>query len=175
MATAVLSTVLHHLHALTDDELTDAQLLERFVRTGDGATFAGLVRRHGRLVLGVCRRLLGGGPDAEDAFQATFLVLARRAGAIRKQAAVASWLYGAAYRISLQLKLQRARRRQRENAGDVSLEHIAERQTMRADPAARASLRELGTILDEELQRLPAGCREGLVLCHLEGLSHAEA
>ena len=90
MATAVLSTVLHHLHALTDDELTDAQLLERFVRTGDGAAFAGLVRRHGRLVLGVCRRLLGGGPDAEDAFQATFLVLARRAGAIRSAPAAVS-------------------------------------------------------------------------------------
>jgi RNA polymerase sigma factor (sigma-70 family) len=175
MAAVALTNVVHHLRSLAGPEPSDAQLLARFLSTGDNTAFAALVRRHGRLVLGVCRRLLGTGPDHEDVFQATFVILARRAGAIRKQSSVASWLYGVAYRLALQLKAQRARRRRRETTADTPLDQIAETQTMRADPTARASMRELGTILDEELQRLPAGCRDALVLCHLEGLSNTEA
>jgi RNA polymerase sigma factor (sigma-70 family) len=173
MAAATLSTVLHHLRSLTVDELSDQQLLERFAGTADEAAFAALVRRHGPLVHGVCRRVLGQGPDLDDAFQATFVVLARKAAGIRKQAAVASWLYGVAYRLALELKAQLGRRHRREAI--TSLEHLAETQPMRVDPSTRASLHELGAILDEELQRLPAASRDALVLCHLEGLSNSEA
>jgi RNA polymerase sigma factor (sigma-70 family) len=176
MAAIPLTAVLHQLRSLTSPEPSDGQLLERFATSGDQAAFADLVRRHGRLVLGVCGRLLGNGPDQEDAFQATFLVLARRVGTIRNQASLASWLYGVAFRLARRLQTQRAKDAQRRyHGGSVPLEQIPERQTMRTNPADRASMREMGTILDEELQSLPAGCREAIVLCHLEGLSHTEA
>jgi RNA polymerase sigma factor (sigma-70 family) len=175
MAAVPLTTVLHHLSALAVDQLSDGQLLERFIATADEAAFATLVQRHSRLVLGVGRRLLGVGPDVDDVFQATFVVLARKAASIRKQATLASWLYGVVCRLASDVQDQRGRRRQRERNIVGSLDHLAETQTMRVDPGARASLCEVGTILDEELQRLPAGCREALVLCFMEGLSHAEA
>jgi RNA polymerase sigma factor (sigma-70 family) len=171
MAAIPLTNVIDHLRSLAVDELSDKQLLDRFTRTADEAAFTTLVRRHGPLVLGVCRRMLGAGPDLDDAFQATFVVLARKAAGIRRQTAVASWLYGVAYRLSLKLRAGRSRRKRHENP----LQQLAETRTMRVDPAARASLSELGLILDEELQRLPAGCRDALVLCHMEGLSNAEA
>jgi RNA polymerase sigma factor (sigma-70 family) len=174
MAAAPLASVLHHLRSLATDELSDQQLLQRFAGTADEAAFATLVRRHGPLVLGVCRRVLGGGPDLDDVFQATFVILARKADSIRKQGAVGSWLYGVAYRLALELKTQIGRRRHRES-GSPTLENLAETQPMHVDPSTRASLHELGTILDEELQRLPATSRDALVLCHLEGLSNSEA
>ena len=131
------------------------------------------MHRHGKLVFTVCRRVLGTGPDQDDAFQATFAVLATKHAGIRKQGSVASWLY-VAYRLALQLKARRTRRQKREgNCGD--LDQFLETPAMRVDPAARAILSELGTILDEELQLLPAGWRDALILCHLEGLSTAEA
>jgi RNA polymerase sigma factor (sigma-70 family) len=175
MASVSLTTVFHHLRSMASSEENDGVLLQRFVGTADETAFSALVRRHGRVVLGVCRRILGTGPDVEDVFQATFVVLARKAASIRKQASVASWLYGVAYRLAVQIKGQRGRRQKREQAVDSSLDQMAETQTMRVDPCANASMRELGTILDEELQRLPDGCREALVLCFMEGLSHAEA
>jgi RNA polymerase sigma factor (sigma-70 family) len=175
MATVPLTTVLHHLRSLAVDEWSDVQLLERFAGSADEAAFAALVRRHGALVLGVAGRVLGAGPDLDDVFQATFLVLARRARSIRNRTSLASWLYGVAFRLALRLKSQRSRRRQLEQTGDICLQQIEENPTMRAEPGARASLRELGTILDEELQSLPATCRDALVLCHLEGLSCSEA
>jgi RNA polymerase sigma factor (sigma-70 family) len=175
MASVSLTTVFHHLRSMAVDEENDGLLLQRFVGMADETAFGALVRRHGRVVLGVCRRILGTGPDVEDVFQATFVVLARKAGSIRKQSSVASWLYGVAYRLAVQIKGQRVRRQKREQVVDSSLDHRVETQTMRVDPCANASIRELGTILDEELQRLPAGCREALVLCFMEGLSHAEA
>jgi RNA polymerase sigma-70 factor (ECF subfamily) len=106
--------------------------------------------------MGVCRRLLGRAEDAEDAFQATFLVLARKAGSIRKRESVASWLYGVAYRTAARARdqIQRRRRRERE-ALDMSA----------TKSAAEAAWPELQPILDEELQRLPDKYRRPLVLC----------
>jgi RNA polymerase sigma factor (sigma-70 family) len=170
-----LDALLHHLQTLAVDEASDGQLLERFVATADEAAFAALVRRHGGLVHGVCRRFLGAGPDVEDAFQATFLVLARKAASIHAQSSVGSWLYGVAYRLALRLKSQRARRKKLETPSGAFLDQIGETKSMRVDPSSRAHLGELAAILDEELQRLPTDCRDAVVLCHLEGLSNAEA
>src|SRR5436305_12549636 len=94
--------------------VSDGDLLERFVSCRDEAAFGMRVRRHERLVFGVCRRLLGAIHDAEDAFQATFLVLARKAAAITRRQALAAWLYRVAYRLALRLRAERGKRRARE-------------------------------------------------------------
>ena len=108
--------VLNGLRRLTDphDQLTDGQLLSRFVAERCESAFAALLQRHGSLVYGVCRNILRHEQDAEDAFQGTFLVLAHKAAAIRKQASVGSWLYGVAYRIARTARVAAARRRDRE-------------------------------------------------------------
>src|ERR1700730_2041736 len=110
-----LNPLVRHLRKLVGPpappELTDAELLRRFAHEQDEGAFALLVERHGRLVWTVCRRLLAHEQDAEDAFQATLLVLARKAGSIRKRRSVASWLYGVAYRTSLKTRTTLARRR----------------------------------------------------------------
>src|SRR5215471_12832703 len=103
METQLVGQALHHLRriaAQADDSRLDAELLECYVASRDGAAFARLVERHGPLVLGVCRRVLRHHHDAEDAFQATFLVLARKAASIRRRSALASWLYGVARRVA---------------------------------------------------------------------------
>src|SRR5215470_14126772 len=109
MADAHLAPVLRHIHKLARagaaQHLDDAQLLEGFTRGRDPDAFAALVRRHGPLVWRVCRRVLGDGPDAEDAFQATFLVLAQKAKSIRKPGSLASFLHGTAYRIAQKARM----------------------------------------------------------------------
>jgi DNA-directed RNA polymerase specialized sigma24 family protein len=117
MADRELSSVLGRIAAAADrgsGGVCDAHLLERFVGGGDEAAFELLVWRHARLVFGVCRRVLGNAHDAEDAFQAVFLALARKAGAIGKRAALAGWLYRVACRVSLNARADRARRAARE-------------------------------------------------------------
>src|SRR5437762_1303503 len=111
MAQAQLGTVLRHLQELIgcqrDREVTDAQLLQRYVGQRDESAFAALIQRHGRLVWSVCYSVLHHEHDVEDAFQAAFLVLARRAGSIRRGQTVASWLYRVAYRTALKAGLAR--------------------------------------------------------------------
>src|SRR5438552_14142003 len=136
--------------------LTDGELLERYLTARDEAAFAALVRRHGPMVLGVCRRILRDPHDAEDAFQATFLVLLRRADAVRPREAVGSWLYGVAYRTALEARRSAARRRARQ----VPLD---DQPLPAPDPAD--GWQEIQTLLDGELARLPARYRLAVVLC----------
>ena len=142
---------------------SDAELLGRFVEQHDEAAFELLVWRHGKMVLGLCRRVLRHQQDAEDAFQATFLALARKGSGIRKRTSIGGWLYRVAYRTALA-----ARRGRREQPlGDVTVRTL--------DPASEAAGRELRRALDEEVNRLPERYRLPLILCHFTGKSNAEA
>jgi RNA polymerase sigma factor (sigma-70 family) len=148
---------------------SDAGLLERFVRCRDEDAFAALLARHGPMVLGVCRRVLGDAHAAEDAAQAAFLVLARRAAAIRPPERLASWLYGVARHLALKCLRADARRRRREALGLRPAGHTS------PGPLAEVSARELLLILDAEVARLPEVYRLPVLLCGLEGLSQEEA
>jgi RNA polymerase sigma factor (sigma-70 family) len=162
--------VLRHIRDFAAAEcinrLSDRELLERFALERDEAAFAALVRRHGPLVLGVCRRVLHNRHDAEDAFQATFLALARQAATAGRQALLGTWLYRVAYRTAMRLRSQSAARRQREDQVPPPSP---------SDPLAEVTGRELMTVLDEELHRLPERLRAPLVLCYLEGKTRDEA
>ena len=131
MRHAVLSSFMQMLRRVAArharDEQTDAELLARFVRQGDEAAFEALVHRHGPMVWSVCRRLLTRTEDAEDAFQAAFVVLLRRAGSIRDGSLLGNWLYGVAYRIAVRARVRAAQRAAREKQG------------MLTEPAATAS------------------------------------
>jgi RNA polymerase sigma-70 factor (ECF subfamily) len=144
----------------------DGELLGRFVAARDEAAFAALVGRHGGMVFGVCRRLLDNVHDAEDAFQATFVILTRQAASIRKRDSLASWLYGVAYRVARKARAAAARRR----AGERPVDDFVS-----SDPTAEAAWRELRPVIDEELSRLPAKYRDPIVLCYLEGKTNEEA
>ncbi len=144
---------------------TDADLVGRFAGRRDEAAFAALVARHGPTVLGVCRRLLGDAHAAEDAFQATFLVLARKAGSLRRPEAVAAWLYGVARRVAH--KAARGRPRGAPLPAPAA--------DPRPGPLDEMSARELLGIIDEEVGRLPEVYRLPVLLCCLEGLSQEEA
>jgi RNA polymerase sigma factor (sigma-70 family) len=146
-------------------DLTDRELVERFAG-GDGEAFAVLVRRHGAMVLGVCRRILGHEHDAEDAFQAVFLVLSRKAAALRRKEAVGPWLFGVAHRLALRARQKGRQRREREA-------RLAER--VPAEGPDELTLREARAALDEELAQLPERDRGPLILCYLEGLTRDEA
>ena len=144
MAKGPLGNLLEHIRQLAAAQPTgqrpDGELLERFVRHRDEAAFAALVERHGPMVLRVCRRVLQQAQDAEDACQATFLVLARKAASIRKQASLASWLYGVAYRMASNLKKTVARR----GAPESLLVDVPQ-----ADTTAETTWREARVVLDE--------------------------
>src|SRR5438309_1633261 len=118
MANTQLGAVVRHIRRLRSEESgragSDGELIAAFSSRNDQAAFAGLVERYGPLVLGVCRRVLRQEQDAEDAFQATFLVLARNAGAIRKRESLGSWLHGVAYRVAMRARQQAGRRRMHE-------------------------------------------------------------
>ena len=146
----------------------DAELLERFVRGRDEAAFELLVWRHGKMVFDLCRRLLRHEQDAEDAFQATFVALARRASALSRRESVGGWLYRVAYRIALRARADAARRTARQRAAALRTEHVV-------DAAKEAASRELRQVIDEEVNRLPAKYRVPFVLCQLGTYSNAEA
>jgi RNA polymerase sigma factor (sigma-70 family) len=162
------ATLLRHVRQLLAGRCAapDAELLERFARRGDEAAFATLMQRHGPLVWGTVRRVLGREQDAEDAFQATFLVLARKAAAVRRAASVGSFLHGVAYRLAARARADAARRgRHERRAAEQAPSCCAEDVTWR----------ELREVLDAELGRLPERYRAPLLLCYLEGQTQDEA
>jgi multidrug efflux system membrane fusion protein len=150
--------------------VSDADLLGRFAATGDEAAFELLVRRHQGLVLGVCRRVLQHAQEAEDAFQATFLLLARKAAGISHREALAGWLYKVAYRVALTARRGRAKRAARERPVAAALEVPSP-----SDAAGSPEGRELRAAVDEEVNRLPGRLRAAAALCYLEGKSVEEA
>jgi RNA polymerase sigma factor (sigma-70 family) len=146
--------------------LPDGELLRRWVQQRDQGAFELLVWRHGRLVLSVCRRLLGNGPDVEDAFQATFLVLVRKAGGISRGQALASWLHAVAYRIALQARARKGRNE------PIASDHL---DLIEAPCENEVEAREARAVIDEEVRRLPEKYRLPFVLCYLEGRTNEEA
>jgi RNA polymerase sigma factor (sigma-70 family) len=170
MADGQLSVVLRHVHKLMGaqalEELTDGQLLERFISRQEEAAFAALVRRHGPMVLGVCRRVLHHWHAAEDAFQATFLVLFRRARSLDRRGSVANWLYTVAYHVALKA---------RANAAHRSLRERQVVEMPQAETQPDEVWRDLQPVLDEELSSLPDKYRAPIVLCYVEGKTNAEA
>jgi RNA polymerase sigma factor (sigma-70 family) len=147
-------------------DISDQQLLETFLNQRSEASFIALMQRHGTMVFGVCRRLLRNTQDAEDAFQSTFLILARQAASIRRKGSVGSWLYGVAFRIAEKMKRAAARRAAHECRCSVPLP---------GDALDDISWREIRSALDEELQSLPERYRAPLVLCYLEAQTQDEA
>ena len=164
-----MNGVLRHLRRAAllsvGDGPSDAQLLQSFLARRDEEAFEALLHRHGPLVLGVCRRVLRNAHDAEDAFQATFLVLARNAGSIRSKQVVASWLYGVAYRTAMKARAMNAKRREKEKKSGAM---------PRSEPSDDSTQEELLARLDYELSRLPEKYRVPVILCELEGRSRRE-
>jgi RNA polymerase sigma factor (sigma-70 family) len=162
--------VLKHLRRLAAThpvrDLSDGQLLQRFAGLRDQGAFAVIVQRHGSMVFRVCRNVLQHQHDAEDAAQATFLVLARRANSIQNRQALAGWLHGVAYRIAMRAKRDAMRRRSRESNAMARPQNTAE---------SELAWRELQELLDAEMQRLPEKYRTPFVLCCLESNSKPEA
>ncbi|MDB5308411.1 MAG: sigE 29 [Gemmataceae bacterium] len=161
---AAVGRVRATIRAGDPDTRTDPDLLERYARYGDHPAFEAILRRHGPMVLGVCRRMLGNAADADDAFQATFLVLIRRVRSVRGER-LGPWLYGVAFRVALKARGRVAR--------------AAARQTevtdMIPDPTSPADPPDWLPILDAELNALPAKYREPMVLCEIQGATRADA
>jgi RNA polymerase sigma factor (sigma-70 family) len=171
MASVHLGTTLRQIQGLfqggTAAGLTDGQLLERYLASRDESAFTALVVRHGPMVLGVCRAALKNSPEVEDAFQATFLVLIRKAGTIRGRDAVGGWLHRVAQRIAVQAVLDRSRKAlQERGASDLSAVVVVGEAP--ADDDWRGPLH-------EEVGRLPERFRLPIVLCYLEGKTQAQA
>lgn len=162
-----LSQVLQHLHHLLGTpggDRTDGELLERFVAARDEAAFAALMRRHGPMVLAVCRRMLRHLQDAEDCFQATFLVLARKAATVKRDS-LGNWLYAVAYRTALEARTVNARRQK----------HEKQVPDMPHPEVMPPEVQDWRPYLDRELNRLPEKYRAAIVACDLEGRSRKEA
>jgi RNA polymerase sigma factor (sigma-70 family) len=147
---------------------SDEELIRRFLARRDHGAFEAIVRRHGPMVLGVCRRVLSNLADAEDAFQATFIVLLRKANALRRPERLAGWLYQVAYRVA-------RKARQRANADEQRFQRTPLAEVPVEDPVPRLVWNELRPIFDDELNRLPEKLRLPVLLCFLEGLSKREA
>ena len=170
MAAEQSNTLVAYIHRIAgrnnDAKPTDGELLNLFIVHRDELAISTLVRRYGPLVLGVCQRVLHNHEDAEDAFQATFLVLLHKARSIADPDLLANWLYGVAYNTARNARVGAARRQSREREGaQMALRETATRED---------DLGELKSILDEELNRLPEHYRLPLVLCELQGMSRKE-
>jgi RNA polymerase sigma factor (sigma-70 family) len=169
MAGKTLTDVVRDLGHLTrlraDLALPDAQLLERYVGQRDEAAFEALLHRHGPLVFGVCRRFLYDAHDAEDAFQATFLILARKAGSVVPRSMVGNWLYGVAYRVAARARKLAGRRAREQLGKDLTAVPGRDKPT---EP-------DLAPLLHAEVERLPDKYRSPIVLCYLEGKTNEEA
>jgi RNA polymerase sigma factor (sigma-70 family) len=169
MSQPVLAEVLRYVGKFCNApcvELSDAELLQHFLTCREETAFAVLVQRHGPMVLSVCHRVLGDAESAQDAFQATFLVLVQRAASIRKQQSVASWLYGVAQRVASKARARSTARLKRERRGEKML---------RKEPLDELTWQELRTVLDEEIARLPEKNRTPLVLCYFQGKTQEQA
>src|SRR5262249_51578111 len=145
--------------------LPDAQLLERFVRLRDETAFEALLHRHGPLVFGVCRKFLYNPHDAEDAFQATFLILARKAGSVAPGSLLGHWLYGVACRVAARARKTALRQAREQSGADLAA----------VPGAAEEADSDLAPLLHEEVRRLPDKYRRPVVLCYLEGKTNEEA
>ncbi|HEY7427618.1 MAG TPA: sigma-70 family RNA polymerase sigma factor, partial [Gemmataceae bacterium] len=165
----VLCQVQRWISAPQGGDASDAVLLERFVHHHDEAAFAALVARHGAMVLQSCRRVLGDAHEAEDAFQASFLVLARKARSLKQPEALPGWLYGVARRVALKARTKSVGPFLSATPLDEALPDP------HPDPLTQLTARELLNVLDEEIQRLPAAQRSPFVLCCLEGRTQEEA
>jgi RNA polymerase sigma factor (sigma-70 family) len=161
-----IAPILLRQPAPLDSAATDAELLSSFIAERDDAAFAAIVARHGRMVLGVCRRVASDPHDAEDAFQATFLVLAVKAAKVRPPEMLGAWLYGVAYRTAQKARCNTARRRETERRA-AAMNANQTTTDQRWD--------DLRPVLDEELNRLPARYRSAIVACDLEGKPRHDA
>jgi RNA polymerase sigma factor (sigma-70 family) len=168
-AAAVLRQVRGLVAAGQADRVPDGELLERFALRHEEAAFEALVRRHGPLVWGVCRRVLRSPHDAEDAFQATFLVLAQKAASVGRRGSLGGWLHRVAFHAALKARVRAANSRRAGSVGD------RREPGSTPDPLAEVTGRELLAVLDEELARLPEKYRAPLVLCYLQGKTCDEA
>ncbi|MHC5539928.1 RNA polymerase sigma factor, partial [Singulisphaera rosea] len=170
MASTQLGTAIRQVQDLfrfgTVSEVPDDQLLERFRAGGDAKAFEELVRRHGPMVLGVCRGVLRSPEDVPDAFQATFLVLLRKAGSIRAGVSLAGWLYRVAFNMATQMNSDAARRREVERrAGALANAKVG---------SVEGEEKETHVVC-QEVNRLPEKLRLPVVLCHFEEMTHAQA
>jgi RNA polymerase sigma factor (sigma-70 family) len=170
MATGQWSVVLRHVqrlfHGGSVSGLSEGQLLDRFVSSRDEVAFGAIVARHGPMVLGVCRGVLDDPHDVEDAFQATFLILVKKAALVRDRDLLGQWLYGVARRVSLRARAETSKRRAKERPEAEATEPVA---------TLDDELRELQVLIREEVDRLSNNDRMAVVLCYLEGLTHEEA
>jgi RNA polymerase sigma factor (sigma-70 family) len=159
----------------TVGSLSDGELLECYVSRRDEVAFEALMERHGPMVFQVCRSVLSDPHDAQDAFQATFLVLARRAGSIRERGSVASWLFGVAGRVAARARVAAARRRKHESGAAARAARLDESLSVpwRESEQERHEL-DRAAALHEELARLPEKYREPVVLCYLEGRTYQQ-
>ncbi len=157
--------------------LTEGELLDRFVRSRDEAAFEALIARHGPMVLGVCRQLLRDPHDVDDAFQATFLVLVRKAGTLRRRDLLGNWLYGVAHRVATRSRVLAAKRLARVPHGQDAIDRLEKDDggavTVRDKPDEPDP--EPSPWLHEEVRRLPEKYRTLVLLCYFEGLSHEQA
>jgi len=163
-STRAFASIRQLVETRKSNDQNDRLLIERFLANKDEAAFAELVRRHGPMVLGVCLRVLRNRHDAEDVFQAAFLILARKARSVRRQASAGAWLFQVAYHLALKMRANADRKR------TCVLPDVAAPETDNGCPDW-----ELHLILDEELARLPEKYRVVLLLCHYEGKTRAEA